>query len=110
MGFLIGLLTLAAMASIFGGTLVAWYKRPPVIQVNLVMPDSFTLIQQRLPAKIETDKPIEIPIPTEILEYINLESDSWAQDARRKRVRSLFNESNSWDYAFRQLQTEDSIE
>lgn len=106
---LIPLLTIAAMMSIFGGTLVAWLVRPPVIRVSLNVPDSFTLVQQRLPAKIETDKPTDVPIPPEILEYINGESDAWAQDARKRRLRAVYNDSHDWTYAFRQLQQEDGL-
>lgn len=97
------------LMAIFIAALFVLWKHPPVIQVSFNVPDTFTLIQQKLPAKIETDKPTEVPIPVEILEYIEKESDSWAQDARKRRVRALYNDSNDWKYAFRQLQNEDGI-
>lgn len=109
MGLLIGVLTLAAMASIFIAALIVLWKHPPVIQVSFNVPETFTLIQQKLPAKIETDKPTEVPIPADILDYISKESDSWAQDARKRRVRAIYNDSNDWNYAFRQLQIEDGL-
>lgn len=105
---LIPLLTLVAIGAIFLSAFARLWKDPPVISVILNLPDAFTLIQQKLPAKVETDKPDTIPLPEEILNYISLESDEWAQDARKRRARALYRDSNDWSIVFRQMQREDS--
>lgn len=104
---IVSLLTIALVISIFLGSIIVLWKHPPVIKVTLAIPDRFVLVQQKQPATIETDPSIEPPIPAEVLDYINLESDTWAQDARKRRARALFNDSRDWKYAFRMLQKED---
>ena len=105
----ISLLTIGLVLAIFGGAFVALVKHPPVIKIEVVVPPEFKLVLQKQPASIETDKPTEVAIPAEILDYISKESDTWAQDARKRRVRALYNDSNDWKYAFRQLQIEDGL-
>lgn len=104
----IALLTIAVIACIFGGTLIAWSKHPPVMRFDIVIPPEFKLVLQNLPANIETDKPTEVPIPASIVEYISFESDIWAQDARKKRARALYADTKNWDVVLRQLELEDN--
>jgi hypothetical protein len=103
----VSLLTLAVIGGIFLGSIIVLWKHPPLINVTIAVPDRFVLVQQKLPASIETDPSLEAPIPAEVLDYINLESDTWAQDARKRRARALYNDSQDWKYAFRMLQKED---
>lgn len=122
------LLTFAVLGTIFLAAFVKLFKQPPEIRVvfpnefklwlpDLVFPDRLTLglpqtmvVQtQHLPAVEETRKPVEEPLPEEILVYIQQESDLWAQEARKRRVRMLKKETGDWDAAFRLLQAEDSI-
>lgn len=105
----ISLLTMGMIGGIFLAALIVLWKHPPELRVSIQIPDKFILVQQKLPASIETDKPTDVPIPAKVLEYINLESDAWAQDARKRRVRALYNDSKDWNYAFRQLQLEDGL-
>jgi hypothetical protein len=65
------------------------------------------LTTQIVPADVEV-KPKDEPIPEDILDYISQESETHAQDARKRRVRSLKLETGSWDAAFRLLQKEDN--
>lgn len=104
----IGVLTLAILGIIFLASYVKLWRDPPQFLVSINLPDEFTLIQQKLPSKIETDKPDVVPLPEMILDYINLESDEWAQDARKRRARALYRDSNDWNIVFRQMQKEDS--
>lgn len=130
---LITLLTIAVVCITF---LVAFYRlwnNPPKLEVSvslrdLHIPDSFRIepsftwearplqvalqvaqTTQMIPADVEV-KPKEEPIPEEILDYIEQESESHARDARRRRVRALKADTGSWDVAFRLLQREDNGE
>jgi hypothetical protein len=118
-------LTLAILGAIFlGGVLVILWLRPPVIEIRLppfapvvhvhvggLVPSDmkFTLIHES-PSAPEKMKGFDEPIPVEILEYCDQESDEWARTARRRRARMLRGELGSWDLAFSQLQQEDHIE
>lgn len=102
----LGLLTLAIVFVIF--LAVALWKHPPIINISL--PSSFVVQLQHKPAEAETREPTIEPIPEEILDYISFESEQHAQDARKRRVRMLKEETGSWDAAFRMLQKEDSSE
>lgn len=104
----LGVLTLAIIGSIFLAALIRLWREPPEILINIGLPDEFTLIQQKLPAKVETDKPDVIPLPENVLDYINLESDEWAREARKRRARMLYADVQDWSVVFRQLQQEDS--
>jgi len=114
----ISLLTLALIGVIFTAAFVRLWRFPPVIKFDLPLdvtlklevPDELMLRMQHVPADIESRKPVEEPIPIDILEYISLESDNWAQEARKRRVRALKADSGDWDVAFRLLQREDSPE
>lgn len=104
----IGVLTLAIIGVIFLASYVKLWRDPPQFIVSINLPEEFTLIQQRLPSKIETDKPDTVPLPEMILDYINQESDEWAQEARKRRARALYRDSQDWNTVFRQIQREDS--
>jgi hypothetical protein len=121
-GLLIGvLLTIAAMCCIFLAAFIRLWRNPPIMTIyvnaplnvpplTVTVPDHVSVQYQHIPSDYETRKPDEEPIPVDILEYIGEESDTWAQDARRKRARMLKAETGSWDAAFRLLQREDNPE
>lgn len=113
------LLTIACLGIIFCIGAYQLFKHPPVIAINFTvpLPDRFcielpktiTVQNQHIPAVEEMTKPEEEAIPEEILLYCLGESDSWAQEARKRRARVLRAEVGSWDAAFRILQREDSL-
>lgn len=127
------LLTLALLGTIFVcGTLVMLWLKPPVINITIppieirlppfapvvnvhadlgqLVPAEFqlTLIHAGTPRSPEQGL-MEEPIPVEMIEYCEMESDDWARTARKKRLRLLRKESGSWDAAFRMLQLEDGL-
>lgn len=110
---LIALLTLAALGVIFLAAFMRLWQSPPVLTVNLTglkipeIPSGFHLTLQTVPAEIEV-RPKDEPIPEDILDYIEQESEPHARDARKRRVRMLKVETGNWDAAFRLLQREDS--
>lgn len=106
----LGLLTLALIFAIFLAAFLRLWKTPPSISIEVKLPEALTVQLQHVPAKLETDKPTVEPIPEHILEYISFESEQHAQDARKRRVRWLKEETGSWDVAFRMLQKEDNPE
>lgn len=109
MGFLGAiLLTFGGLGGIFIAAFTRLWKNPPVIRIEVNVPPEFKLVMQKQPANIETDKVQDIPISEEILAYISLESDSWAQEARKKRARALYVDVQNWDAVLRHLQLEDS--
>jgi hypothetical protein len=115
MGFLIilclfGVLTLGGLVGILWVAFDRLWKTPPVIRIegSFSIPPEFKLVLQKLPANIETDKPVDIPIPVEILEYVEQESEAHAVVARKQRARALYAEAHNWDVVLRMLQMEDS--
>lgn len=105
------LLTIAAVSVTFLAAFIRLWKSPPVLNINLSglsIPDrvSLSLELKHVPADVEV-KPVEEPIPEDIIDYISQESELHAQDARKRRVRALKAEVGSWDAAFRLLQRED---
>ena len=112
MGLLISLLTIALISVTFLAAFVRLWKSPPVLNINLSglqLPDhiALALTLKHVPADVEV-KPVEEPIPEEILDYIAQESESHARDARKRYVRQLKVESGSWAAAYRLLQKEDN--
>lgn len=123
----ISLLTGAIVSVIFLTAFIKLWKNPPTIEIKLppfaphikvdlpkvefgqLIPNAFAIKLQHEPAVLETKEPTEEPIPEEILDYISLESDGWAQEARKRRVRMLKRETGDWAVAFRLLQKEDMI-
>lgn len=105
---IVGILTSGVYGAIFLASYIKLWRDPPQFIVSINLPDEFTLIQQKLPSKVETDKPDIVPLPEFILDYINLESDEWAQEARKRRARALYRDSQDWNTVFRQIQREDS--
>lgn len=89
------LLLAAALAFGYGLT-----KNPPVIRIEVHPPE----IRQ-----VEAPVAAAEPIPEEVLDYIDMESDEYARTTRRNRARSLRAELGSWPSAFAQLQREDII-
>lgn len=106
---LVGILTMAALGVIFLAAIYRLWRNPPKIDISVNLPDKLglALTLQHVPAELET-KPKEVPIPVDVLEYIGQESELHAQDARKRRVRELYADTQNWDSAFRLLQLEDN--
>jgi len=110
------LLTLAIVSVIFLAAFIRLWKNPPTIKFDVSVnapiniPSSLFVKLQREATELETKPLQDEPIPEEILDYIDKESEEHARVARRKRVRMLKVELGSWDIAFRMLQREDSID
>lgn len=66
-------------------------------------------INLRLPPSVEKADETLPPMPVEILQYIQLESDEWARNSRRARAQRLFAEVRSWDSVLHMLRMEDNI-
>lgn len=114
---LFSLLTTALTSGIFTLALRKYrgpteLKLPPInfppIEVKVVVPERMFIQTQHVPADVEV-KSSEEPIPVEVLEYIAMESDVYAQETRKRRVRALKQDTGSWKDAFRLLQNEDKI-
>ena len=107
------LLTLLGLSVIFLGGVISWLwlTHPPQIVVSIdvtkAIPDTFALTLIHTANSKELHGADE-PIPEEVLEYCDQESDEWARDSRKRRIRSLRGELGSWEMAFRQLQREDA--
>ena len=86
------------LALLLGWTLAP--KKPPVITVDVTFKPAGV-------ASAPTEPPA--PMPEEILEYIEQESEDHARQFRKNRARALFNEFNDWAIVFRALQREDDI-
>lgn len=109
-GLLVALLTIAGLGVIFLAAFLRLWQNPPSLVVNLTgvkIPETLAVTLQHVPAEVET-KTKDEPIPEEILDYISQESETHAQDARKRRVRALKVDTGSWDAAFRLLQKEDN--
>jgi len=109
---MVALLTIALIGVIFLAAFIRLWQHPPKLYINLSglqIPDriSLALELKHVPTDIEV-KPVEEPIPEDILDYISQESEQHAQDARKRRVRALRLETGSWEPAFRLLQKEDN--
>lgn len=108
---LISLLTICVVlvillaAAALGG-FYAVIRHPPVIKVEIVPPDQTAQVASRQAAALIVDE----PIPQDVLDYIDQESEDHARNGRRQRARHLRAETGSWDSAFRMLQREDSLE
>jgi len=96
-------LTLALNCAIFIAALFALRQ----LQVNIVLP---TVKLQIEPAnQVEVDPKLTgESIPEHVLEYIEQESEPWARDSRRLRLRELRAELGSWNAAFAAIQLEDT--
>lgn len=96
------------------GVLVVLWLNPPQITIRVdlsqAIPSNLNLAVQhsyKLPQKGEQG--FEEPIPANVIEYCDLESDPWAREARKRRARQLKEETGSWDEAFKLLQREDAV-
>lgn len=104
------LLTIVLIGVTFLAAFIRLWQSPPTLNINLSglrIPDRIALTLQHQPADVEL-KPTEEPIPEDILDYINQESETHAQNARKRRVRALKVDTGSWPAAFRLLQKEDN--
>lgn len=96
---LVILLAVAVFAAVF-----AVFKHPPTIHAEILLPAPNVSRQIAEPISTKPD-----PIPQEILDYIDAESDEYARVTRRNRARTLKVELGTWDAVFRALQREDDI-
>lgn len=108
----ITLLTIALILVTFLAAFIRLWQSPPKLEMHLHLsglqiPDRLALSLTHVPADIEL-KPIEEPIPEDILDYISQESETHAQDARKRRARQLKSDTGNWPAAFRLLQKEDN--
>lgn len=109
MGFLIiSLLTLAGLGAIFLAAFIKLWHTPPSIRIIVDSPPEVKFVIQQMPAKIETDSPVDIPIPYEILAYIAEESEVHAQESRKRRARALYADAQDWGIVKRMLELEDN--
>lgn len=115
MGFLaITLLTIVVIGVTFLAAFLRLWRNPPNVSIsipsiNIVLPEKVLLQHQTLPSEPAQKEQLE-PIPVDIMEYIAMESEVSAQDARKRRVRELKKDTGSWDAAFRLLQREDMVD
>jgi len=57
----------------------------------------------------EEEGELQEPLPREVLDYIDLESDEWARSARRTMARKYYAKLQSWDAVLHQLKAEDKF-
>lgn len=100
---MIVLLTIALIVAILfaGLALYQLVKHPPVVTINIVTP--------AVAAANKAAEAAPPPMPENIIEYTDEESDDWAREARKRRARSLYTELGNWDAVLRQLQREDAL-
>lgn len=84
----------------FAPTINAHVTLPNVPEVRIVLPE---------PRSVVTEVKHNEPMPDDILDYIDLESEEHARVGRRNRAKALREELGSWDAAFRALQREDTL-
>lgn len=72
---------------------------PNVPEIRIVLPE---------PKPVTTEVTHNEPIPDEVIEYIDQESEEHARSGRRNRARALREELGGWEAAFRALQREDT--
>jgi hypothetical protein len=91
-----------------GATLGAFYafsRKPLVIHVELASPAPTISRQIAVPQKPVADL---TPIPDELVQYIDQESEEHARVARRQRARFLYAELANWDQVYKALVREDT--
>lgn len=82
----------------------------PVIHCHVTLPNIPELrIVLPEPRPVVTEVTHNEPIPDEIIEYIDQESEEHARVGRRNKVRSLKEELGNWDLAFNAIQREDTL-
>src|SRR5258706_9050821 len=96
---LFSLCVILILSAAIGG-FFALAKNPPVIKIDIGLK----------PVQAPIEAPSQPPLPVDILEYIEQESEEHARQTRKGRARSLFTELQNWDAVFRTLQREDAIE
>jgi hypothetical protein len=95
------LLTLAVLLVILHDiykTRKGLFNSPIRIEVSLVTEKTY---------EAEEEEGTSEPIPKDVIDYINQESDDWARAARRTMARKYFAKLGSWDAVLNQLQVED---
>lgn len=73
---------------------------PNIPELRIVLPE---------PKPVVSEVTHNEPIPDEVIEYIDQESEEHARIGRRHKVRALREELGDWPSAFRALQREDTL-
>jgi hypothetical protein len=73
-------------------------------QVPIKLEVSFTPVAEET-GEGETQE----PLPRELVEYIDLESDEWARMARRQMARKYYAKEGNWEAVLHQLKVEDKV-
>ena len=95
-------LIMLLLAAALGGFYAVWLHLP-TIRAEIILPAPNVSRQIAEPApKIE-------PIPQDVLDYVDQESEEHARVGRRHRVRALYTELGTWPAAFAALQREDNL-
>jgi len=102
MGLTIVLICVMLLLAAALGGFYAVYRFPPTIRAEIFLPAPNVSRQVAAPQ-------IDDPIPEDILDYIDQESEEHARLTRRLRARSLRAELGNWQAAFAQLQREDNL-
>lgn len=84
------------------------FKLPPFAPVIHVHVGDMRIVLPE-PKSVVAEVTHNEPIPDEVIEYIDQESEEHARSGRRNRVRALREELGGWPEAFRALQKEDTI-
>lgn len=84
----------------FAPTINAHVTLPNIPEVRIVLPE---------PRPVVAEVTHNEPIPDEVIEYIDQESEEHARVGRRNKVRALREELGDWPSAFRALQREDTL-
>ena len=100
--FLMILVILALNVGALVFALVTLAKNPPTIRAEILLPAPNV-------SKQIAEAPVIAPIPEDVLDYIDQESEEHARVMRRNRARALYGELGNWEAAFRQLQREDNL-
>jgi hypothetical protein len=90
------------VAAALGG-FYAVLRHPPAIRAEIFLPAPNVSRQVAAPA-------LDDPIPEDVLDYIDQESEEHARVTRRLRARALRQELGNWESAFRMLQREDATQ
>lgn len=97
-------LVILLLVGIGFGAGYALFKNPPIIRAEIVYPAPNVSKQIVVPDAVTRE-----PIPQDILDYIDQESEEHARTTRRARARNLRAELGGWKEAFSQLQREDNL-
>lgn len=118
----IGLLVVILM-SLIGCAFGAFFyllKHPPVVRVQLGEIDLVCTVDvgQMIPSPLVVQTQVGAapqpptivqPLPADILDYIDMESEEYARQLRRARARALYQDSGDWEYVLNALKREDGV-